>query len=115
MRTKRWLAAVGLGLALAAPASAQRIMNWGSPLTATQSRVIDTRKAFLLGNDSNVPIAAPYVMQPQAYRQSLTSFLPTTSRISAKPVHGTSTFPTHGQMPTFKSLIKPFQIRTGSP
>jgi hypothetical protein len=116
MRAKRWLLAAGLGLALAAPAPAQPAMTWGNPVTAIQSRVVNTKKALFIGSNSNIPIAAPYVLQPQATRLSLTSFLPTSvGRITAKPTHGVTTYPTHGQMPTFKSLIQPFQIRTGSP
>ena len=116
MRAKRWWLALGLGLALAAPAAAQRTMTWGNPVTAIQNRVVNTRKAFTLTSNSNVPIALPYVTSPEHTKLSLSSFLPTSvGHITAKPTHGSSQFPTPSQMPSLQTLTKPFQIRTGGP
>jgi hypothetical protein len=115
MRAKGWLLGLGLALALAAPASAQRAMTWGNPITAIQNRVVNTKKAFFLAGNSNIPIAQPYVTPPQHTKLSLSSYLPTSvGKITAKPTHGSSTFPTPAQMPNLQSL-SPFQVRSGGP
>ena len=124
MRAKKWLLALGLGLALTAPASAQqaltspvaasRALTFGNPITIIQNRVVNTRRALSLPANSNIPIAAPYVTSPQHTKLSLSSFLPTgVGQITARPTHGFSIFPTRAQMPNLEMLQKPFQIRTG--
>ena len=107
-----WLLGLGVALALAAPASAQRAVTWGNPVTTIQNRVVNTKKAFLLPTNSNIPIAQPYVLAPQHTSLSLSSFLPTQAgKFSAKPTHGSTAYPTAGQMPNLGTLSA-FGLRT---
>jgi hypothetical protein len=113
MRAHGWLLGLGVALALAAPASAQRAMTWGSPVTKIQNRVVNTSKAATVGYNSNVPIATPYVTSPEHTKLSLSSFLPTSAgRMTARPTHGGSIFPTPSQMPN-RSFLDNFQFRNG--
>ncbi len=113
MRAHGWLLGLGLCLALAAPASAQRVYTWGGSAPRIQNRVVNTSRAAGLGLQSNIPIAAPYVTTPAHTKLSLSSFLPTSAgRMTAKPTLGGSIFPTPNQMPG-RSYLNPFQFRNG--
>jgi hypothetical protein len=92
MRKLFWAAALLVGLATAAPASAQSrvLLPIGSfNGTSTVNEVVDVTK-------SGVPIA-----QPQTFSRSfnLLNFLPNISSFRNKTIFGQSAFPTPEQMP----------------
>jgi len=113
MRAHGWLLGLGLCLALAAPAAAQRAYTWGGPATKIQNRVVNMPKAGTTPYNSNVPIALPYVTSQEHNKLSLSSFLPTSvGHMTARPVHGGSIFPTPNQMPN-QNFLSNFGFRNG--
>jgi hypothetical protein len=101
MRTYQWLAAAAVTAALAAPAAAQGpvLFNGAAPNLTFQP--IDLSNA-------NVPIAQP---QPATGLSSkLSGFFHMFSPLPAKPVIGTSTFPTRAQSPGL-DYLKAFGYR----
>ncbi len=115
MRAHGWWLGLGLCLALAAPAAAQRALPWGSSPGKIQYQVVNTKKAANIPFNSNLPIALPYLAPTEHTHLSLSSFLPTQAgRLTARPTHGGSAFPTPAQMPN-QNFLSNFQFRRGGP
>jgi hypothetical protein len=104
MRRATWLAAALLGLALAAPAHAQRIATFGVTPGPIVNQPIDTSAAA-------IPIAQPMTV---SHTFSLLNFSPHFPFPGAKPIHGTSQFPTPSQMPG-AGYLKAFGFSRPSP
>src|SRR5262249_27007846 len=106
MRRGKWALVVGLGLLLAAPAWAQRTVNFGhvNPLQII-NQPIDT-------SNSVVPIARPQTLDNAKF--SLKNFLPRPGLPGAKPVIGRSNFPTQQNMPGF-NYLKAFHFQRPLP
>jgi hypothetical protein len=104
MRTRNWLAGLGAGLLLAAPALAQTTRTFGGA-DPTQIR--------------NVPVAVPDApgvpSQSILGNFSLSSYLPRFSLFpGANLLHGRSSFPAAADMPG-KNYLKSFQYRRAQP
>ncbi len=105
MRTYQWLAAAAVTAAFAAPAEAQAPVLFGANPQNLTFQPIDL-------SNPNVPIA-----QPQANTSigtKLSSFFHLFSPQPAKPVIGTSTFPTRSQSPGL-DYLKAFGYRRPGP
>lgn len=96
-----WLGALGLALGVAGSAHAQRTLLFPS------NSFPRSYKPFMT-EDPNKPIATPQYL-PSRTSTSLLSFFPSFSPISAKPVHGTTSYPTPNQLPGvgYLSIFRP--------
>lgn len=91
MRFGKWLGVLALGLGLAGPVAAQQRFGFFTPITTLKNQVVPTP-------DTGVPIAQPMTLP--ASSNSLTRFFHRFSgTLNSKPIRGTSTFPTPGQLP----------------
>jgi hypothetical protein len=108
MREGKWLAALALGLVLAAPAVAQQ-QSGGSILGF--SNLNNLTNQIITPNSSNSPVP---IAQPQTFTSpsgSLLKFFPTLSRRNnSKPMIGSSTFPTPDQLPG-KDYLNAFRFQ----
>ena len=102
----KWMGAVALGLLLAAPAWAQRAVNFGrvSPQQIV-NQPIDT-------SNSVVPIAKPQTLDNAKF--SLKNILPRPGLPGAKPIIGRSDFPTQQNMPGY-NYLKAFHFQRPLP
>jgi hypothetical protein len=105
MRASIWLIALGLGFAFASPASAQRAFLWGGQ-NSGQSQV------YADSSYIGTPIATPQTNSSPSFK--LTSLFHPFSSFSAKPIHGSSNFPTPGNQPG-ADYLKAFKYRRGLP
>jgi hypothetical protein len=103
VRIHRYLAALGLALALAAPASAQ-LLGFFTPVGQVQNVPVSTE-------GWNAPIAAPMTAPGPS---ALTQYIPGWSTFSNMHIIGQSTFPTGNQLPGL-TYLKAFGYRQGLP
>jgi hypothetical protein len=104
MRKGMWLAALGLGLAWAGAAQAQQAMTFGPVIGPIQYTTIT-------GDMSKFPIGGTF-QRPTGFR--LTDLFGSTARMTAKPLIGTTNFPTFGDLPG-KAYLAPFQVQRARP
>ena len=99
MRMRIWLAGVGAGLLLAAPAWAQTALTFGG---VDPTKIVNQVIAI---PDTSRPIAQP--QQAASTGFSLSNILPTIHLPSAKAIFGQSIFPTQQNLPG-KNYLKAF-------
>jgi hypothetical protein len=99
MRATKWLAALGVALALGGAVSAQSFFGFGSSSTPA-GKVVDTSKAIAL------PMPAP------SATTRLRGFIPAFRGFSNQRTMPTSNFPTAAQMPG-TDYLKAFKFGRG--
>jgi hypothetical protein len=104
MRKRWWLAGLVGGLCAAGPAWGQA-MTWGGAVpSALQFNVVNT-------DLSKVPISTP-MSRSSGFK--LANLFSSGGHVSNKPIQGSSSFPTYGQLPG-KDYLAPFRILRPKP